>query len=176
MERKADFTILLIYTEETVMETAEILNRLKAGNQEYITLEKGNGNISPEIRKHTCEKGQHPFAVIVACSDSRVIPEAIFNCGIGELFVIRTAGNTIGENEAGSIEYALDHLLVKAVIVLGHSCCGAVGAALSGHAEGHVSGIIKRIKLAIGNETDPYTAHSQVSIAASGPSTSPYTR
>ena len=136
----------------------EIINRLKQGNQQYLSLERSEGNISADIRQYTSENGQHPFAVIVACSDSRVIPEAIFNCGIGELFVIRTAGNTIGENEAGSIEYALDHLHVKAVIVLGHSNCGAVAAALHGEAHGQVSPIIRKIKLAIGEETVPYNA------------------
>lgn len=102
----------------------------------------------------TASEGQSPYAVIIACSDSKVIPEAIFSAGIGSLFVIRTAGNTIGPNELGSIEYAVGHLGCPLVVVLGHTHCGAVDAAMHGEAEGHVATIIKEIQSSIKSETD----------------------
>jgi carbonic anhydrase len=74
------------------------------------------------------EKGQHPFAIIVTCADSRVAPELIFDQGFGDLFVIRNAGNLVGDYELGSIEYAVEHLHVPLVMVLGHESCGAVKA------------------------------------------------
>lgn len=92
-------------------------------------------------------KGQHPIAVIVSCSDSRVSPELIFDQGIGDLFVIRTAGNIIGNLELGSIEYAVEHLAVKLIVVLGHENCGAVQAYLKGgEAPGHIRDIVDSLK------------------------------
>jgi len=93
---------------------------------------------------------QHPIAVIVGCADSRVPPEAIFGQGIGDLFVIRVAGNIIDDAMLGSIEYAVDHLGVSLVVVLGHERCGAVQAALSPDpAPAHVASIVSRIRSAI---------------------------
>lgn len=103
------------------------------------------GDISPEKRKDTAEHGQHPYAVVITCSDSRVPAEHIFNAGIGELFVIRTAGNVIGDYELGSIEYGAEHLHAKLIVVLGHTQCGAVEAALSGGAHGHIKDIVNEI-------------------------------
>ena len=87
--------------------------------------------VDASFRRDLAIHGQHPNAVILCCSDSRVSPEVIFNVGLGELFVIRTAGNTLGENEYRSIEYAYHHLGVKRLIVMAHTHCGAIGAALS---------------------------------------------
>ena len=75
--------------------------------------------------------GQHPFAAIVACADSRVPPNEIFDCDLGEIFVVRTAGNVVGEFELGSVEYAVEHLGCPLVMVLGHRNCGAVAGASS---------------------------------------------
>lgn len=72
--------------------------------------------------------GQHPVAAIVSCSDSRVPPELVFDQGLGDLFVIRNAGNIVGDYEIGSLEYAIEHLEVPLVIILGHTKCGAIGA------------------------------------------------
>ncbi len=80
------------------------------------------------------KKGQHPFAVVVSCSDSRVPPELIFDQGLGDIFSIRTAGNVVGDYELGSIEYAVEHLGCNLVVVLGHKNCGAIDAFL--HEEG----------------------------------------
>ncbi|MBC3796291.1 carbonic anhydrase [Acetobacterium tundrae] len=133
---------------ETVIET------LKKGNENFTKLEKNHGDISSFVRTTTSRDGQKPDAVIVTCSDSRVPPEHIFSAGIGELFVIRTAGNVIGDFELGSIEYAVGHLGVRVVIVLGHNHCGAVSAAMFGHGEGHIQSIIDEIKPALKEEAD----------------------
>lgn len=102
---------------------------------------------------HTSKNGQKPYAVIVSCSDSRVIPECIFSAGIGDLFVIRVAGNVIDKYQLGSIEYAAEHLCCKLVVVLGHTQCGAVGAA-KGKCGGFVGFITDEIRRAVGTETD----------------------
>ncbi len=143
------------------MNAEESLKRLIAGNERHVRLRMLTGDFSPERRQKTASEGQFPFAVVIACSDSRVIPEAIFDCGVGEIFVIRTAGNTVGENELGSVGYAVSHLGCKLVIVLGHTCCGAVGAALSGEAEGYVAPIVKKILDNISGETDPAAASAK---------------
>jgi Carbonic anhydrase len=83
------------------------------------------------------KKGQHPFAVIVSCSDSRVPPEVIFDQGLGDIFSVRTAGNVIGDYELGSIEYAVEHLGCQLIIVLGHEQCGAVSAFLQHESDTH---------------------------------------
>ena len=129
------------------------LERLKEGNKLYLHSAKGTGDISPEKRFYTSEHGQKPFAVIVSCSDSRVIPEYIFSAGIGDLFVIRVAGNVIDNNQLGSIEYATEHLGCKLVVVLGHTGCGAVSAAVRQHG-GYVKFITDEIRRAVCGETD----------------------
>lgn len=140
------------------MSAEEALEKLKAGNKAYITSERSAGDISLEIRKRTCEDGQEPYAVIVSCSDSRVIPESIFNAGIGELFVIRVAGNVIDKHQLGSIEYAVDHLGCPLVVVLGHDRCGAVDAAMHHEPDGHIRYIVDDILEAIGEEKDELKA------------------
>ena len=84
--------------------------RLIEGNQRYIDSQYNPGDISAKIRLKTWKEGQYPYAIILCCSDSREIPEAIFSAGIGDLFVIRVAGNVIDSHQLGSIEYAADHL------------------------------------------------------------------
>ena len=134
------------------------LKRLREGNERYLEAETGSGNISPAIRKDTCENGQHPFAILVTCSDSRVIPESIFSAGIGELFVIRVAGNVIDDHQLGSIEYAVEHLGCCLVVVMGHTHCGAVDAAIHHDPSGYIKYITDEIKAAIGEETDDFRA------------------
>lgn len=136
----------------------EALLKLKKGNENYLNATVGTGDISPAIRKDTCENGQHPYAIVVTCSDSRVIPESIFSAGIGELFTIRVAGNVIADNQLGSVEYAAEHLGSNLVVVLGHTHCGAVGAAIDGGAGGFIKSITDEIMAAIGNEKDDYKA------------------
>ena len=136
----------------------EALEKLKKGNERYLSAEKNEGDISPALREKTCAEGQNPYAVIITCSDSRVIPESIFSAGIGELFVIRVAGNVIDAHQLGSIEYAVDHLGCRLIVVMGHDHCGAVGAAIGHEPEGYVKSITDEIKKAIGCETDDYKA------------------
>ena len=134
------------------------MEKLKQGNKTYLNASTNSGDISPAIRTETTANGQRPYAIIITCSDSRVIPESIFSAGIGELFTIRVAGNVIHDFELGSVEYAADHLGSKLVVILGHTNCGAVGAAIGGGAEGFIKSITDEIKSAIGDETDGYKA------------------
>lgn len=133
---------------------SEAIEKLKKGNQTYLDAKSNPGDISSLIRKKTCEEGQSPYAIVVTCSDSRVIPESIFSAGIGELFVIRVAGNVIDNHQLGSIEYAADHLGTKLVVILGHTHCGAVGAAMGGDPGGYIKFITDEIHKAIGDEKD----------------------
>jgi carbonic anhydrase len=93
---------------------------------------------------------QHPIAVVIGCADSRVAPETVFGQGIGDLFVVRVAGNVIDDTVLGSVEYAVEHLGASLVVVLGHERCGAVEAALGKDAApGHVAAVVSRIRAAI---------------------------
>ena len=145
-------------THEYRMSAEQALDRLKEGNQKYLTPKTNMGDISLEKRKMTCENGQQPYAAIVTCSDSRVIPESIFGAGIGELFVIRVAGNVMDDHQLGSIQYAVEHLGIRLVVVLGHDHCGAVDAAINHDPEGYIKFITDEIRLAIGDEQDDYKA------------------
>src|SRR6201993_2222209 len=102
-------------------------------------------------RRAELAKSQHPFAIILSCSDSRVPPEIVFDEGLGDLFVLRVAGNVINDESLGSIEYAVDHLAVRLIVVLGHQRCGAVKAAkdtigAKGKAPGHIESLVTAIK------------------------------
>ena len=102
------------------METDERIEHLLAGNRRY------RESSDAALRERTAVHGQQPWAIVVACSDSRVIPEEIFSADLGELFVIRVAGNVLDNHQLGSIEYAAAHLGCSLVLVLGHTRCGAV--------------------------------------------------
>lgn len=129
----------------------EVKKHLIDGNELFRDAKSSNVDISPERRKHTTDHGQFPYAVVITCSDSRVPPEHIFSAGLGELFVVRTAGHVIGDLELGSIEYAAAHLHSKLILVLGHENCGAISATLGGYAEGNIQSIINEISLGIGS-------------------------
>ena len=111
---------------------AEALDWLMAGNHRFSDGHPSNDHESMR-RVATLRDGQHPFGIVLGCADSRVSPELVFDHGLGDLFVIRVAGNVVAEDEAGSIEYALVHLHVPLLVVLGHEGCGAVTAALGAH-------------------------------------------
>ena len=134
---------------ETKLNADESLKELIAGNERFAAAKMIHGNQSAE-RKNELAKGQHPFAVIVSCSDSRVPPEIVFDQGLGDLFVIRSAGNLVDDIGLGSIEYAVEHLGVQLIVVLGHERCGAVSAAVQGgEAPGHIAKLIEEIKPAV---------------------------
>lgn len=115
--------------EAGVPSAAQALASLKEGNARFIAGEPKHGHASEGWRS-TLVEGQHPFAIIVGCADSRVPTELVFDQGFGDLFVIRNAGNIIAADVLGSIEYAVAHLGCKLVVVMGHESCGAVTAAL----------------------------------------------
>jgi carbonic anhydrase len=104
------------------------LRLLKEGNARYREGKLRHPHQGRERRALTSAQGQHPLAVVLTCSDSRVPPEIIFDQGIGDLFVVRVAGNVAATAEIGSIEYAVDHLATPLVVVLGHTQCGEVAA------------------------------------------------
>src|SRR3954451_10886779 len=109
----------------------QALSRLLAGNERFVAHKERHPDESAGRRRELVS-GQHPFAVILGCSDSRVAPELLFDEGLGDLFVIRVAGNIVDDDILASIEYAVEHLGTKLVVVLGHEKCGAVSAAVSG--------------------------------------------
>jgi carbonic anhydrase len=129
------------------------LDRLIAGNKRFMDMQATHANQNAERRTEVAA-GQEPFAIIVGCSDSRVPPEIVFDQGLGDLFVVRLAGNVVDTDALGSIEYAADHLHVPLVVVLGHDKCGAVQAAVDastseGTVPGNVASIIAAIKPAV---------------------------
>ena len=138
--------------------TNAILERLIEGNARYLNAAYNPGDCSGARRRETAENGQHPCAIVICCADSRVVPESIFSAGLGELFVIRVAGNVLDDHQLGSIEYAAAHLGCRLILMLGHTGCGAVSAALSGHAEGYIRYITDEIQRAVGDERDPDAA------------------
>ncbi len=131
----------------TVIDQA--LQTLLDGNKRFAAGRQLHPNQGKE-RRDEVAKGQKPFAIIVGCSDSRIPPEILFDQGIGDLFIIRLAGNIVDDMALGSIEYAADHLGSRLVVVLGHSKCGAVTAtAQGGEAHGHIGSIVKAIAPAV---------------------------
>jgi carbonic anhydrase len=107
------------------------LDELLAGNERFIAGQSRHPHQDAARRAETSQ-GQHPFAVIVGCADSRVPPELVFDCGLGDLFVVRVAGDVCEDAALGSIEYAVEHLGTRTIMVLGHERCGAVEATVKG--------------------------------------------
>jgi len=125
------------------------LARLKAGNARFVSNPSSKEKPTAQRRAETAQT-QHPFAIIVACSDSRTAPELVFDQNIGDLFVVRTAGNLIDDHGLGSIEYAVGHLGTRLIVVLGHERCGAVKAAMaSPTAPGHIQSLVRDIQPAV---------------------------
>lgn len=113
------------------MTASEAISKLKEGNGRFV-----NQSVAGENRtKETVESltsGQAPWAIVLSCADSRVVPELAFDTGLGELFTVRVAGNVANASSIASIEYAIAHLGTKLIVVMGHESCGAVGAAIAG--------------------------------------------
>lgn len=132
---------------EIVKSPDEALALLKEGNQRFVSGQTLQQNISEEKRNSLVEHGQKPLAVIVSCSDSRVPPELIFDQGLGDVFVVRVAGNVLGPITMGSVEYGVEHLHAPLLVILGHNHCGAVKASVDGgEAPGSIGNIVARIK------------------------------
>ena len=132
---------------------------LKLGNKEF--LNKLENDKALKDRRDELVKGQHPEVLVITCSDSRVVPEFIFNCSLGDIFVIRTAGNVINEGELATVEYAIEHLKVKRIVVLGHTHCGAVHATIKNEKGRYLDPILNRIRKNIGDISDEYLASKE---------------
>src|ERR1043166_5431818 len=168
------------HPDQPMVAPAEAISKLKEGNSRYTSGNVQHPHESNDERKYMAAnsyenagmtflgmtaaqaakrraeltKSQHPFAIIVSCSDSRVPPEIVFDQGLGDLFICRVAGNVINDESLGSIEYAVDHLGVRLILVLGHQRCGAVKAAketiaAKGKAPGHIESLVTAIKPAV---------------------------
>jgi carbonic anhydrase len=168
------------HSDQPMVAPADAISKLKEGNSRYTRGNQQHPHESSEERSYmatnsyenagmaflgmTAEqaakrraeliKTQHPFAAILSCSDSRVPPEIVFDQGLGDLFIVRVAGNVINDEGLGSIEYAVDHLGTRLIVVLGHQSCGAVKAAketiaAKGKAPGHIESLVTAIKPAV---------------------------
>lgn len=127
----------------------DALNRLMEGNRRYVSSKATHPDQTAE-RRTAVAGAQSPFAVVLGCADSRVPPEVLFDQGLGDLFVVRTAGHVVDEAGLGSLEYAVEHLGVHLIVVLGHERCGAVGAAVKDlKTGGHVDSLVKAIRPAV---------------------------
>ena len=135
-------------------EAEQALEKLLSGNEKYLS-----GDITPDVgaslRKDLAKNGQHPYAIVITCSDSRVPAELIFDSNLGDIFVIRTAGNVVSDFEIGSVEYGAEHLGSSLVFVLGHTNCGAVTAATEGgEADGKIQSIVDEIEPSVQKAKD----------------------
>jgi carbonic anhydrase len=136
-----------MHTPEINPEAA--LKELLDGNKRYVAGQATHPHQSA-TRRIEVGKGQHPLAAILTCSDSRVPPEILFDQGIGDVFIVRDAGNIADDVALGSLEYAAEHLGTPLIVVLGHSKCGAVTATVQGgEAPGHIGSLIKLIQPAV---------------------------
>jgi carbonic anhydrase len=161
--------------DKPIVSPADALSRLKEGNGRYMSGNQQHPHESSEERTYMATnsyenlgmsvaeaakrraeltKSQHPFAIVLGCADSRVPPEIVFDQGLGDLFVVREAGNVIDDHSLGSIEYAVDHLAVRLIVVLGHQRCGAVKAAretiaAKTEAPAHIQSLVKAIQPAV---------------------------
>jgi len=118
------------------MNIEEAIKRLKEGNSRFVQ-DKPEGKLQDSSRRDALTSGQQPFAIILSCADSRVVPELAFDTGLGEIFIVRVAGNVANTSSVASIEYAVAHCGSKVIVVLAHQSCGAVTAAIKGGDNGY---------------------------------------
>lgn len=131
------------------MSSEDSLKKLIEGNKRFVEGKLSHPRRGMERRQEILA-GQQPLAAILSCSDSRVPPEIIFDQGLGDLFVIRTAGNVVDDLVLGSLEYAVEHLKVPLIVIMGHEKCGAVSAATNSEkANGHISSVVEKIMPAV---------------------------
>ncbi|MGL5329554.1 MAG: carbonic anhydrase [Peptostreptococcaceae bacterium] len=121
------------------------LNKLIEGNKKYIDATYNTSVIDSKVRQSLLKNGQHPFAIVLTCSDSRVVPENIFYTGLGDIFVIRVAGNVVDESVMGSIEFGVENLKIPLIMVMGHEDCGAVYNAKYTNIKGDLGKLISKI-------------------------------
>ncbi len=136
----------------------QALATLKEGNARFVA-DKPVHPHADAVRRHETSTGQHPIATILGCSDSRVPPERLFDCGVGDIFIVRVAGNVVATDEAGSIEYGIGHLNTPLLVVLGHTSCGAVTAvATNAEVGGNILPLVSPIKPAVERTRKEYPA------------------
>ena len=138
------------HPEQPTVAPAEAIAKLKEGNARYTSGNLQHPGQTTE-RRAELTKSQHPFAIILSCSDSRVPPEIVFDQGLGDLFIVRVAGNVLNDEGLGSIEYGVEILGARFIVVLGHQSCGAIDAAMKtvaakGKAPGHIQSLVTAIK------------------------------
>ena len=127
----------------------DIWQELLSGNKRFAEGNPTHPNQSI-ARRQEMAKGQNPRAAVLACADSRVSPEIVFDQGLGDLFVVRVAGNVVNDPILGSLEYAVEHLGTRLIVVLGHQRCGAVAAACAGgEAPGHIGSLVQALAPAV---------------------------
>lgn len=145
----------------------EALDRLRQGNRRFIADLRSDAPETGQARRRALADGQEPFAIILGCSDSRVPAEIVFDQGLGDLFVIRIAGNIVAPSQIGSVEFAAERFGTPLVVVLGHSRCGAVMATLEGimqptcHQSRHLGSIVERIRPAVEPLIETELRHDQ---------------
>src|SRR5438876_332564 len=133
----------------------EALNRLREGNRRFASDMRSAESLSSLTRRAELVTGQQPFAIVLGCSDSRVPAEIVFDQGLGDLFVIRVAGNVVAPSQIGSVEFAASRFHTRLVVVLGHSQCGAVVATLeelqqtADHQSRNLRSIVDRVRPAV---------------------------
>jgi carbonic anhydrase len=132
----------------------EALNLLKEGNKRFVSNLKYNRNLLQQVNE--TRDGQHPFAVIISCMDSRTSAELVFDQGLGDIFSIRIAGNVINDEILGSTEFGCKVVGAKVVLVLGHSSCGAIKGAIQNVELGHLSSVTSKIRRCITNMDDKH--------------------
>jgi carbonic anhydrase len=135
--------------QEQQLTADQALSELKAGNQHH-QLHKYSHPHETVARQRELVSGQHPHSMILACADSRVPPEVVFDQGLGDLFTVRVAGNVVDDAVVASFEYAVEHLHTHLLVVMGHQSCGAVtAAAATGEVPGHLPSLVAMIKPAV---------------------------
>ena len=129
---------------QSSMSPQSAIDELRAGNQRFLDRSMLERDLGNDISKTT--GSQHPFAIVIGCIDSRVPTEVIFDQGIGDIFTARVAGNIVNEDLLGSLEFACELAGAKAIVVLGHTSCGAVKGAIDGVRLGHLTTLLKKIE------------------------------
>ncbi len=144
------------------MTAKDIMKRLKDGNARFVK-DKLDGKLQNSSRRGELTGGQDPYAIILSCADSRVVPELAFDTGLGELFVLRVAGNVANTSTIASIEYAVAHIGSPVIVVMGHESCGAVTAAVGGGDNGYnLNHLLSHITPAIASSRKNSTVNSIV--------------
>ena len=149
------------------MNISEVKQRLIEGNDRFVN-DKLDGKLQNSSRREELTTGQQPYAIVLSCADSRVVPELAFDTGLGELFVLRVAGNVANSSTIASIEYAVAHCGSQVIVVLGHQSCGAVTAAVAGGDNGYnLNHLLSHITPALAAAEDNATVNDVVKVNAS---------